>query len=218
MKLSTLIHKTGALLAGHGRRGGEPDFTKIRAAIREKYAKVSRSAEGMFQYPVGRKGAEALGYEDTVLQTAADGMLEAFCGVGNPFSLGGIAKGETVLDAGCGAGFDLYVASRLVGAAGKVCGLDFTSEMVERARHNLSAAKVANQEIRVASLEEVPFGDSQFDVVISNGVLNLSPCKGKALQEIYRVLKAGGRFQFADVVLKEELPANMAGNAESWSQ
>lgn len=218
MGFSGIVQKVKSLIMPGCGSGGIIDFDTIRKAIQGKYAKVSRSAKGMFQYPVGRAGAETLGYDDVVLQDAPDALLESFCGVGNPFALGEIVDGETVLDIGCGTGFDLYVASHLVGDNGKVYGLDFTPEMAERARNNLSQANVTNQEIRIASVEDMPFDDSMFDVVISNGVLNLSPHKDKAFQEVYRVMKPKGRLQFSDVVLKEDLPPGLAGSAEAWSQ
>jgi len=123
-----------------------------------------------------------------------------------------------VLDFGCGAGLDLFVAGRLVGEDGKVCGIDLTEEMVVRARENLALAGIANFEIKKVDSEAIPYDDRAFDVVISNGVINLSPRKENSLAEIYRVLKPGGVLQFADVVLENELPVSLAGSAEAWSQ
>jgi len=190
----------------------------IRRAIRDKYAEVSVSAEGKFQYPTGRDGAMALGYDPAVLESAHARFFESSCGVGNPFSLGNIRPGATVLDFGCGAGLDLFVAGRLVGEDGKVCGIDLTEEMVVRARENLALAGIANFEIKKVDSEAIPYDDRAFDVVISNGVINLSPRKENSLAEIYRVLKPGGVLQFADVVLENELPVSLAGSAEAWSQ
>jgi ubiquinone/menaquinone biosynthesis C-methylase UbiE len=152
------------------------------------------------------------------LESAPAQFLESFCGVGNPFSLGKIDPGIVLLDFGCGAGFDLFVASRLVGENGRVCGIDLTEEMVQRARENLTRAGVTNFEIRKVDSETMPYNDHSFDVAISNGVINLSPNKETTFSEIYRVLKPGGKLQFADVVLENELPAGLAGSAEAWSQ
>ncbi len=103
---------------------GPVDEKKIQDAVREKYAQVSKSASGKFNYPTGRDGAIQQGYDPAVIQSMPEELIESFCGVGNPFKLGAIKSGETVLDVGCGAGFDLIVASRMVGQDGKVCGID----------------------------------------------------------------------------------------------
>jgi len=212
-------------LAGEAHKGAqemamsnEPDFVQIRQAIRDKYAKAASSATGKFKYPTGRAGAEALGYDPAAIREAPAPMLDCFCGVGNPFSLGEIRLGERVLDIGCGGGFDLYVASRSVGVEGRVYGIDFTPQMFDRARGNLATAGAGNAEVKLGSSEDLPFADDSFDVIISNGVLNLSPFKEESFQEIFRVLRPGGRLQFADMVLREDLPPEVAGSAEAWSQ
>ncbi len=194
------------------------NLEEIRNAIRNKYAGVSLSASGKFQYPTGQDGATALGYDPAIIKSAAAGLLESFCGVGNPFSLGKIGHGDVVLDLGCGAGFDLFVAGRLVGESGRVCGVDLTEQMVERSKKNLADANISHVEIRKVNSEHLPHKDASFDVVISNGVINLSPNKNLCFQEIYRVLKPGGRLQFADVVLEHEMPADLSGSLEAWSQ
>jgi len=123
-----------------------------------------------------------------------------------------------VLDIGSGGGFDLYVACRLTGETGKVCGIDLTMEMVERAKKNLADVSTCNIEILHFATEEIPYADNTFDVVISNGVINLSPCKQELFKEIFRVLKSGGRLQFADVILEKKLPDTMTDSLEAWSQ
>lgn len=194
------------------------NFNEIRNAIRKKYAEVSISAAGKFQYPTGKDGANALRYDPTIIESAAPSLLNSFCGVGNPFSLGRIQHGEVVLDLGCGAGFDMFVASRLVGEGGRVCGVDLTEDMVTRAKNNLASANITNFEIKKVDSENIPYADNTFDVVISNGVINLSPSKNICFKEIYRVLKPGERLQFADVILENELPMNLSGSLEAWSQ
>ena len=195
----------------------ELNVTAIQDAVRKKYAELSCSAEGKFQYPTGRAGVLALAYDPSVIREIPDEVLETFCGVGNPFSLGSINRGETLLDVGCGAGIDLIAAPRFIGATGQICGIDLTPEMVERAQTNLRRAGVHNGEVRVAEAEAIPYADCTFDVVISNGVLNLSPLKKESFGEIFRVLRPGGRLQFADIVLREHLPAEMASSLEAWS-
>ena len=175
-------------------------------------------AQHKFQYPTGKDGAKALGYDPTLVQNAPPGLIESFCGVGNPFSLGRIERGDVILDYGSGAGFDLFVASSLVGETGRVCGVDLTEQMVERSRNNLADAHISNVEIRKVDSENIPYADATFNVVISNGVINLSPGKNVCFREIYRVLKPGGRLQFADVVLENEMPSQLSGSIEAWSQ
>lgn len=191
---------------------------QIRTAIRKKYAEVSVSAEGKFQYLTGKEGAAALGYDPEILADMPPDLLNAFCGVGNPFPLGEIRPGSKVLDIGCGAGFDLIVASRLTGPHGRVYGIDLTREMLGRAAENLEKTGTANVSLSQVDTEAIPFNDSMFDVVLSNGVINLSPFKQELFKEIHRVLQPGGRLQFADIVLEQELPAALAGSLEAWSQ
>ena len=198
--------------------GLSADLSEIRQAIRNKYAAVSVSAAGRFEYPVGKEGPRALGYDPDLLDRAPAQFFESSCPVGNPFSLGTISPGSAVLDYGCGAGFDLYVAGMMAGDQGRVCGIDLTEEMAERARRNLALAGVLNFEVKTVDSESIPYADSSFDVVISNGVINLSPCKQTLFREIYRVLKPGGKLQFADIVLEQALPAGLSASAESWSQ
>ena len=133
-------------------------------------------------------------------------MAAAYCGVGNPFTLGPIHPGDTILDIGCGAGVDSIIAALMVGPSGSVTGVDLVPEMLERAKENARLVGAANVTFLEASAEELPFPDNSFDVVISNGVFNLVVDKAKALGEVYRVLKPGGRFMLADQVLAGELP------------
>jgi arsenite methyltransferase len=191
---------------------------EIEDAIRRKYTEAAISIEGKFGYPTGSTGAEALGYDPAVILEAPASLRNFFCGVGNPFSLGSVQPGSNVLDVGSGAGFDLYVAKRLAGEAGRVCGMDLTPKMVDLARRNLAAANMQDIEVALVSSEKIPYGDNEFDLVISNGVINLSPCKGKLFREIYRVLKNNGKLQFADIVLEEKLPSTLVNSLEAWSQ
>ena len=190
---------------------------EIQQAVRQKYAEVSRSVAGKFRYLTGKAGAAALGYDLSMSSNLPDDVFDTFCGVGNPLALGSIHSGEKVLDIGCGAGLDMILASRLVGPAGRVCGIDLTPEMVEKARINLVRAGASNAKAVVAGSEAIPYDDDTFDVVTSNGMLNLSPLKEQSLREIFRVLRPGGRLHLADIVLNEGLPADIANSLDAWS-
>ena len=190
---------------------------QIQDAVRRKYVEVSTSAGGKFNYPTGREGAISLGYDSNIVDSLPDEMVESFCGVGNPFTLGPVKATESVLDVGCGAGFDLIMASLLVGQQGRVCGIDITPEMAEKAKKNLFNAALSDFDVRVADAEAIPYKDKTFDVVISNGVLNLSPSKEKSFREILRVLKPHGRLQFADIVRREACSPDQGNTLESWS-
>jgi arsenite methyltransferase len=194
-----------------------PDKKQIEQAVRQRYRKVADTAEGMFAYPTGVDGALALGYPPAVVESFSRDLLESFCGVGNPFELGEILPDETVLDLGCGAGFDLLVAAGQVGERGRVLGIDLTPEMVDSARESVSRTSLSNVEIREGGIEELPWPDAHVDVVISNGVLNLSPEKSRALAEVFRVLRPGGRLQFADIVLDTTLPKEVVDSLDAWS-
>jgi arsenite methyltransferase len=194
------------------------EVQQIREAIIKKYNAVSTSATGYFSYAVGKKGALQLGYPKELLDEIPDALLNAFCGVGNPLWIEKLSEGSYVLDIGCGAGFDLFAASRMTGATGRVVGVDLCKEMAARARINLSLLQVKNVEVLEVASETLPFPDHTFDRVISNGVINLSPDKIGLFAEIYRVLKPGGQLQFADIILDKELPPHLAAGVESWSQ
>jgi SAM-dependent methyltransferase len=190
----------------------------IREKIEEKYSKVAESPSGCFRYPTGVEGISKLGYPPELWQDFPESLLASFCGVGNPFSLGTILPGESVLDVGCGAGFDAFVAARLVGAKGRVAGLDATPRMIEKARENLARLAFSQVTFQAGEAEALPFPDEDFEVVVSNGVLNLVVNKERAFEELFRVLKPGGRAMLADMILVEALPPDRAHKIENWYQ
>jgi arsenite methyltransferase len=194
------------------------DKQRIEAGIRGKYLQVAISPEGLFRYPTGRAGLEALGYDPGIVGALPDTVAEAYCGVGNPFSLGPIAAGEAVLDIGCGAGVDSIIAGKLTGPAGAVTGIDLVPEMLAKARENARLAGADNVTFQESSAERLPFPAKSFEAVISNGVFNLVVDKAKALAEVYRVLKPGGRFWLADQVLAGELPQETKSRVENWAR
>ena len=185
------------------------DKERIVEGIRKKYAEASVTPQNLFNYPTGREGLEGLGYDSKIVKSIPKPVIDSFLGVGNPFSLGPIDEGETVLDIGCGGGFDLIFAAIMVGSKGNVTGIDVTPEMLELSKKNLQEASIENVTLRQTNAEELPFPDNNFDVIISNGVLNLIPEKAKAFSEIFRVLKLDGRLMVADQILIGELSKDL---------
>ena len=194
------------------------DKERIEEGIRQKYTNVAISPEGNFQYPTGEAGLKGQKYNPEILERLPKDILASYCGVGNPFSLGTINAGEAALDIGCGAGVDTLIAAIMVGERGKVVGIDLIPEMLERARENLQKISLNNVSFQEASAEDLPFPDASFDVVISNGVFNLIPDKGKALKEVLRVLKPSGRLMIADQVLTVKPPEDTRSMVENWAR
>jgi SAM-dependent methyltransferase len=170
--------------------------TSARSLIQEAYAHPVAEASGV---------AAALYDPDELAGMPAEAIALSF-GVGNPLRFAGLRPGEVVLDAGCGAGLDALLAARRVGPAGRVHAVDMTAAMVERTRRHAALAGVANVEVHEGLMEALPLADGAVDVVVSNGVLNLSTRKSRALAEMHRVLRPGGRLVLADFVVDEDLP------------
>jgi SAM-dependent methyltransferase len=196
----------------------QKDLDKIREGICQKYCQVSKSPEGQFQYPTGRIGLETLRYDKTLIDKIPDDVASSYCGVGNPFSLGKINSGEKVLDIGCGAGVDTILAAMMVGPDGSAVGVDLVPEMITRAESNLKMIDLKNIIFQNTSGEDLPFPDCTFDVVISNGVINLIPDKESALTEINRVLKSGGRFMVADQIAVSDGKKDLKARLTNWFQ
>ena len=158
-----------------------------------------------------------MGYDAAVVAALPDNAVDAFAGVGNPFSLGVLKPGERVVDLGSGGGFDCFIASGQVGPEGRVVGVDMTEEMLARSRATAAAMDLRNVEFRQGVIEDLPIEDSSADVVISNGVINLCADKRRVFAEVMRVLKPGGRLQFADIANGKEIPAGALHNIDLWT-
>jgi arsenite methyltransferase len=192
------------------------DVQLLKTEIRRTYASVSESPETEFIFPTGRAWAEDLGYPPE-LANVPDSAVESFAGVANPFSLGRLEPGEQVLDLGSGAGTDSLVAAQMVGADGAVTGIDMTPEMVAKARASADRMGLENVSFTEAEAERLPFASASFDVVISNGVIDLIPDKDLVFAELYRVLVPGGRIQIADVTIQRPVSDEGKRNIDLWT-
>jgi arsenite methyltransferase len=192
------------------------DVQLLKSEIRKTYASVSQEPERDFIFPTGRGWAEDLDYP-AELARVPDDVVESFAGVANPFSLGRLEPGERVLDLGSGAGTDSLVAALQVGADGSVTGIDMTREMLEKARAGAAALGLANVTFVEAEAERLPFSDASFDVVISNGVIDLIPDKDAVFSELHRVLVPGGRIQIADVTIQNPVSDEGRRNIDLWT-
>jgi arsenite methyltransferase len=193
------------------------DAEALRAEVRAKYRDVALHPQGEFHFHTGRRLAARLGYEQAEVDALPDAAVESFAGVANPFSPGRLKAGERVVDAGSGGGFDSFIAARQVGAEGKVIGIDMTAEMLARSRQAAAAMALDHVEFRDGLLEKIPVADGWADVVISNGVINLCADKKRVLGEIMRVLRPGGRLQFADIANGKPVPEAAVRDIDLWT-
>ena len=190
---------------------------KIRIAVRSKYQKVADNPEGLFSYPVGRESVLKLGYDPLWLESVPSDVVSGFVGVGNPFKIQTPNPGDRVLDAGCGCGLDTFIASFLAGPSGTAMGIDISEQMLALPRAAAGKFNNGNIEFREGSVENLPFEDSSFDLVLSNGVLNLVPDKAVAFSEIARVLRPKGAMVAADLLVIETIPQEIVDNTDAWS-
>ena len=192
------------------------DTELLKREIKKTYAQVSERPEEDFIFPTGRDWAIDLQYPRE-LARVPDAAAESFAGVANPFALGSLAPGEHVLDVGSGAGMDSLVAAQMVAPSGSVTGIDMTPEMLAKARTAADEMAVDNVEFVSGEAEEIPFDDETFDVVISNGVIDLVPDKDAVYGEIFRVLRPGGRIQIADVTIRQPVSEEGRRSIDLWT-
>jgi arsenite methyltransferase len=194
------------------------DTRKLREEVRAMYARVASEPSAEFHFHTGAAyAAGMLGYDEDALAAIPAATTRAFAGVGNPHAIAPIEAGATVLDVGCGAGTDLLLAARAVGASGRAIGVDMTDEMIARARASAAEMRADHVEIVRGELHDLPIPSGSIDVVISNGVLNLSPDKPRAMAELFRVLRPGGRMQLTDIVVDSELPDGVRRDVDLWT-
>lgn len=193
------------------------DVELLRSEIEKTYTDVSTDPAKDFMFPTGRWWAEELDYPQPELGRVPDRTVDSFAGVANPFALGRIEEGATVLDLGCGAGTDLLVAAQMVGLGGRAIGVDMTHTMLERASQSARDLGLDNVELHRSLIESVPVEDASIDVVLSNGVIDLVPDKAAVFDEIGRVLRPGGRLQIADVVIHKEVSEDARDRIDLWT-
>jgi arsenite methyltransferase len=194
-----------------------PDRSVLREEIRNEYREVARHPDRGFHFHTGRQLARIVEYQDDWLEEISESVIACFAGTGNPFSIGPLTPGERVVDLGCGAGIDSFIAARQVGPAGAVVGIDMTREMLDKAEAARSEAGVEHLDFRLGYLEQLPVEDGWADVVISNGVVNLCPDKDVAFREIHRVLKPGGRIQIADILVSRPVSDSAKQRIDLWT-
>lgn len=189
----------------------------LRDEIVAEYTDVANDPGRGFHFVAGRPALAGNGYEPAWLEGIPEEVVASFAGTGNPFAMGLPADGEYVVDVGSGAGVDVLVAGAAVGLAGHVIGVEMTDAMLERAEAGRLAAGAGNVELRRGYAESLPVPDGWADLVISNGVVNLSPDKAIVLGEMFRVLRPGGRLQAADITVGRPVPEEAKRNIDLWT-
>jgi arsenite methyltransferase len=193
----------------------DPDA--LREQVRGKYREVAVEPGASFHFHTGRPLAARLGYDAGLVDGLPDRAVESFAGVASPFSLRLLEPGERVVDIGSGAGFDSFIAAGQVGPGGQVVGVDMTAEMLAKARQTATELGLGQVEFREGLAEALPVPDGWADVVISNGVINLCADKQAVFAEIFRVLRPGGRLQFADIANGRPVPDGALRDIDLWT-
>ena len=193
------------------------DVTELEARVKEMYRAVAEAPEGEYHFELGRALAERLGYPADVLDQLPQAAVVSFAGVGYFFDLAGLTEGEDVLDLGSGSGMDVFYAGVQVGETGRVAGIDMTPAQLAKAERLRDEAGFRQVTFTMGRIEDLPFEDESFDVVISNGVINLTPDKRRVFEEAARVLRPDGRFAAADIIAEVALTESIVRNTELWA-
>lgn len=193
------------------------DVDDLSARVKQMYRDVALHPERDYHFETGRALAERLGYAADELDAIPAGSIDSFAGVGYFLDLADLGSGECVLDLGSGSGMDSLLAARQVGSAGQVVGLDMTDEQLDKSRRLAAEAGLEQVEFRRGYIEDPPVPDASIDVVISNGVLNLSADKAAVFAQVARVLRPGGRLALSDIVTERALPDSVTCNVGLWA-
>ena len=188
----------------------------LKDEIIHMYQDVADNPDGEFHFFHGRQAAEMFAYDARALDEAPEGAVASFAGVGNPHVRSNVQPGETVLDLGSGAGLDAIIAARSAGPTGKVIGVDLNPSMCLKAQAH-AAATGSDMECHEGRMENVPLTDESVDVILSNGVINLSFQKRKVVEEMFRVLRPGGRISITDIVSAKQLSQSIVNDPKLWA-
>lgn len=194
------------------------DTIRLREEIQNVYSKVVRDPKKGYHFHTGPEyAADRLGYSRAELAELPDSVTAPFAGVGNPLAMGVPRQGETIVDIGAGSGMDTFLAAKAIGPSGKVLAVDMTDAMLERGRENVVLTGMTQVEYQKGLAEVLPIPDAVADLVMSNGVINLTPDKDAVFREAFRVLRAGGRLQIADIVVHRDIPPGAREDVAIWT-